>query len=230
MGSEPGVDDVPSVAEEEDHPRPAKQRHQEIGDVGAGLLDDHQRVGAGRDPGVAGLGVEPGDNQLAQRGPPYVAVTVREEVAGLLALDLVEDGELRVRTRGRPRERDRPPDAEVVAEVWIVDRNGAFQFREHPQEPGAAAARRAEDPEQSVLAPLEAEGAVSRWPLHVSTAGVQRRLRGSQASRRAPRTPASPPRRLRPPAGRGARPGGGPPSRRRTRGSRARCARSPAHH
>ena len=104
--------------------------------MGAGLLDDHQRVGARRDPGVVGLGVEPGDNQLAQRGLPYVAVTVREEVAGLLALDLVEDGELRVRIRGRPRERDRPPDAEVVAErrpectrAWVASSGQAEGIR-----------------------------------------------------------------------------------------------------
>src|SRR3954453_17115374 len=49
---------------------------------------------------------------------------------------------------GPPGGWDRPPNAEVMAEMRIVDRNDPIEAGEHPQKPGAAAARGPEDPGQ----------------------------------------------------------------------------------
>jgi hypothetical protein len=39
----------------------------------------------------------------------------------------------------------------MVAKVGIVDRHHPVEIGEHPKKPGAAAARGAEDPQQSIL-------------------------------------------------------------------------------
>src|SRR4051794_35634882 len=134
----------------------------------ARLLDDHQRLGARLERRITGLCVEPRDDQLAKRRSPHVAVAIREEVAGLIALDLVEDRELGVAVSGGPCQRDRPPDAEVMPEVGVVDRNRAVELREHAQQPRAPTARRAEDPDETILAAVQTEAVVPRWLVHLS--------------------------------------------------------------
>ena len=134
----------------------------------AGLLHDDQRdVRLVAGP-LARLSVEPRDDQVTKRWLPDVAVTLVEEVARLLPLDVVEEGQLRIARRGGPRERDRPPDAEMMTQMRIVDRHGLIELREHPQKPGAATARGAEDPDETILAADQAEVAIPRWTGHCS--------------------------------------------------------------
>ena len=147
---EPGVDDVAAVPQQEDQRRVGEEVHDRVGGVGTGLLDDDDRlVDAARLGDVLlRLRLEAGADQLPQLRHPGVAVAVGEEVVALLALEVGEGAELG-RVLGRsPGQRDRPPDAEVVADVRVVDRDHALELREHPQQPGAAAARRPEDPGQ----------------------------------------------------------------------------------
>ena len=60
---------------------------QQVGDVGARLLDDDHRAVPARPADVVSLRVESGHDQAAQGGLPPVAVAVGEEVALLAALD-----------------------------------------------------------------------------------------------------------------------------------------------
>jgi hypothetical protein len=120
--------------------------------VGARLLDhEGRRRGGVGDADLRRLRFEPGADQLAQRLLPGVAVALGEEVAGLLGLYVEQGAELGWVVARGPGQRDRSPDAEVVAEVGVVDRDHALEVGEHLQQPGAAAARRAEDPCQVVL-------------------------------------------------------------------------------
>jgi hypothetical protein len=101
--------------------------------VGARLLDDIDRVAAVSVQVLGALRLEAGGDQLLQRLPPLVAVALGEEVAGLLLLHLEQRGQVGGLRRRRPGERDRTPDAEVVAEMGIVDRHDAIDLREHAQ-------------------------------------------------------------------------------------------------
>src|ERR1044072_2968916 len=84
-----------------------------------------------------------------------------EEVTGLLALQLEQGLQLRCALlRCPPGERDRPPGTQVMAGGGIVDRHHPLELGQHPQEPGAAAARGAEDTDQPIrgahaLTPIE---------------------------------------------------------------------------
>src|SRR5690606_10266207 len=149
VGGQPRVHDVAAVAQQEHEPRRGEEVEQEPGHLRARLLHDDHRVG--RAGGLGRLGGEAVDDQPPQRGLPGVPVAVAEEVAVLVVFDPVERRQLgRVLGRG-PGQRDRPPDAQVVAEVGVVDGHDGVERRQHPQQPGATAAGRAEDPGQPVL-------------------------------------------------------------------------------
>jgi hypothetical protein len=152
VGGEPGVDDVAPVAQEEDQPRAGEELGEERGRVRSGLLDDVCRRPRAIAAQRRALGFEAGGDQRPQRLPPAVAVARGEEVVGLPGLQLEQRGQLGRVLAGGPGQGDRPPDAEVMAEVGIVDRDHPAQVGEHPQQPGAAAARGAEDPDEAVFA------------------------------------------------------------------------------
>ena len=93
----------------------------------ARLLDDEgrrpRRVG---DADLGRLRLEARRDQLPQRLRPGFAVALGEEVAGLLGLDVEQRAQLGRVVAGGPGEWDRPPDAEVMAEVGVVDRDHAL--------------------------------------------------------------------------------------------------------
>src|SRR3954463_16820610 len=109
------------------------------------------------------MSIEPRDDQVAEGRLPDVAVALVEEVARLFALDVVQERELGIAIRRGPCKGNRPPDAEVMTQMRVIDRDGVVQLREHPQKPGAAAARRAEDPDEVILAASETEAVFPRW-------------------------------------------------------------------
>jgi hypothetical protein len=89
--------------------------------VGRGLLNHHQRFRDVPRPRVLGdLRLVASPEQVAECGHPVVPVLVRQQVVALLALELLQRAQLRGLARRRPCQRDRPPDAEVVADVGIV--------------------------------------------------------------------------------------------------------------
>src|SRR4051812_50210095 len=61
-----------------------------------------------------------------------------------------------------------------MAEMRIVDGDGVVELREHPQEPSATAAGRAEDPDEAILAAGQAEPLVPRWSVHWSQRTIAR--------------------------------------------------------
>jgi hypothetical protein len=106
---------------------------QQAGHVGARFLDDVDRVAAVAVQVLGALRLEAGGDQLFQGPPPLVAVALGEEVAGLLLLHIEQRGQVGGLRRGRPGERDRAPDAEVVAQMGIVDRHHPVDLGEHAQ-------------------------------------------------------------------------------------------------
>ena len=104
-----------------------KSVHDRVGRMGAGLLDDDDRlIDAARLGDVlGGLRLEARADQVSQLRHPGVAVAVGEEVVALLALEVGERAELGRVLGRRPGQRDRAPDAEVVADVGVVDRDPA---------------------------------------------------------------------------------------------------------
>ena len=103
VGGEPRVDHVAPVAQQEHQPRPREQRHEHVGDVGPGLLDDHAPgVRCGR-ASPSRLGVEAVGDEAPERRVPGVAVAVAEEVAVLVVLDAGRAWSGRAGARPRPR-------------------------------------------------------------------------------------------------------------------------------
>src|SRR4029453_11238714 len=96
---------------------------------------------------------------------------VREEVVALLALVVGEGAELGGGLGGGPGKRDRAPDAEMVAGGGGVGRAHPVELGEHPEQPGAAATRGAEDPGEAPRCRYGDIGCGSLWHIAPSSDG-----------------------------------------------------------
>src|SRR5436189_6060190 len=86
----------------------------------AGFLDEHERLERLPRRQLPDLGIEPRHDQLPERRLPDTAVTLVEEVARLLTLDVVEEGQLGIAVSRGPGQRDGTPYAEVVTLMRCV--------------------------------------------------------------------------------------------------------------